>query len=72
MQTIKDKSIDIVVTWVDGEDPEWQRDFVRHTTPLNGDKGVNRYRNWDNLHYLFRGLEKFAPWHRKVFFVTYV
>lgn len=30
-----------------------------------------RYRDWDNLQYWFRGVEKFAPWVRKIHFVTW-
>ena len=33
--------------------------------------GVNRYRDWNNLRYWFRGVEKFAPWVRKIHFVTW-
>ena len=29
-----------------------------------------RYRNWENLQYLFRGIEKFAPFVNKVHFIT--
>ncbi|MBQ1187227.1 MAG: stealth conserved region 3 domain-containing protein, partial [Clostridia bacterium] len=30
-----------------------------------------RYRDWDNLQYWFRGVEKFAPWVNKIHFVTW-
>ena len=30
-----------------------------------------RYRDWDNLQFWFRGVEKFAPWVNKIHFVTY-
>lgn len=29
-----------------------------------------RFRDWDNLRFLFRGIEKYAPWVSKVHFVT--
>jgi hypothetical protein len=32
---------------------------------------INRYRDWDNLQYWFRGVEKYAPWVRKIHLVTY-
>lgn len=63
--------IDLVIPWVDGADPEWQKEKERYITPKAGDSGVNRYRDWDNLQYLFRGVEKFLPWIRKVHFVTW-
>lgn len=31
---------------------------------------ANLYRDWDNLHYWFRGIEKHAPWVNKIHFVT--
>lgn len=63
--------IDFVITWVDNEDPKWQSDFLEYTTDAEGDKRISRYRNWDNLKYLLRGMERFAPWHRRIFLVTY-
>lgn len=34
-------------------------------------KRVFRYRDWDNLHYWFRGIENFTPWVNKVHFITW-
>lgn len=64
--------IDIVIPWVDGSDPEWQKEYKKYVALEKGrdDNSVLRYRDWDNLQYLFRGIEKFAPWVRKVHFVT--
>jgi hypothetical protein len=63
--------IDIVITWVDGNDAEWLAEKKKYTAGTNTDDRVSRYRDWDNLHYIFRGIEKFAPWVNKVFFVTW-
>ncbi len=63
--------IDIVLLWVDGNDPLWQADYRRYVSTLPGDKRDIRFRDWDNLKYLFRGIEKCAPWVHKVHFVTY-
>ena len=30
-----------------------------------------RYRDWDNLQYWFRGVEKFAPWVNRIHFITW-
>ena len=64
-------SIDIVVTWVDGNDPVWQasrNQYVNKTDdPSNS---VKRYRDWDLMRYWFRGVEKFAPCVNNVFFIT--
>ncbi len=71
------ETIDFVQTWVDGSDPEWQRRrreceaAERGATP--GDANANaacRYRDNGLLKYWFRSVEKFAPWVRRVFFVT--
>lgn len=65
-----DNKIDFVVIWVDGNDSEWKEDFNRYKL-ISGDKQISRFRDWDNLHYLFRSFEKFTPWVNKIYFVTY-
>jgi len=62
--------IDFVITWVDGNDPEWLKDFNKYKNNI-GDTRVARYREWGTLKYLFRGFEKFTPWVNKIYFVTY-
>ena len=66
------QQIDIVIPWVDGSDPEWQQEFRKYSALSTGrdDNSEIRYRDWDNLQYLFRGIEKFAPWVCKVHFIT--
>lgn len=64
--------IDIVLPWVDNEDPQWQAAF-RQWLPANTeglDVSEPRYRNWHLLRYWFRGVEQFAPWVRKIHFIT--
>lgn len=63
--------IDIVVPWVDDADPVWQKKKAEYTGKeyIEGNTDV-RYRDWDNLKYWFRGVEKFAPWVRYIFFIT--
>ena len=62
--------IDIVLLWVDGNDPVWQAEYVRYAPCVKGDKREVRFRDWNNLRFLFRGIEKYAPWVGKVHFVT--
>lgn len=62
--------IDFVITWVDGNDKNWLNEKNKHLT-LKGDSNINRFRDFDNLQYLFRGIEKYAPWVNKVFFITW-
>jgi hypothetical protein len=74
------KGIDIVITWVDGSDPEWlkAKEKWRESTlddavvAIGGDENdsVIRYRDWGTLPYLFRAIERFTPWVRRVHFVT--
>lgn len=65
--------IDFVITWVDMNDPKWQAKFLKYSCNKNNSKnGVSKARFRDNgfLKYWFRGIDKFAPWVRKIHFVT--
>lgn len=63
--------IDFVIIWVDGNDKKWQEEKNKYTpNNIKIDSRNIRYRDWENLKYLFRGIEKFAPWVNKVHFVT--
>ncbi len=63
--------IDIVIPWVDGADPEWLAEKNSVLYGGEGDQRINRYRDWQNLQYWFRGVEKYLPWVRKIHFVTW-
>lgn len=71
----EDQKIDFVIAWVDGNDPEWRREKSDRISGISGfdrvDDREERYRDWDNLHYWFRGVEKFAPWVRKIHLVIW-
>ena len=60
------QDIDFVITWVDGNDLEWKREKAARLGNTDMDISVNaddrkeRYRDWDNLRYWFRGMEKFC------------
>lgn len=60
-------NVDIVITWVDGSDPNWLAEKKMYTKKSNN----VRYRDWDNLVYIFRGIEQFMPWVHKIYFVTW-
>ncbi len=65
--------IDFVITWVDMNDPAWQADFNRYAHRKgNSSNGTSpaRFRDHGLLRYWFRGVETFAPWVRKIHFVT--
>lgn len=63
--------IDFVVSWVDGNDPTWRAEKAGYTPGLGCDDRDERYRDWGQMRYWFRGVEKFAPWVRKIHFVTW-
>lgn len=70
-----DYPVDIVITWVDGNDEEWLKEKTKYnekteTQITKQENTAERYRNWDLLPYWFRAIEKYAPWARTVFFVT--
>lgn len=65
--------IDFIVTWVDMNDPEWQKEFAQYSQKRNIEKnGVTdaRFRDYGFLKFWFRGVEKFTPWVRKIHFLT--
>ena len=65
------EKIDFIVLWVDGADPEWQKERAAFCPDaVNNGSDVNRFRDWDLMRYWFRGVEHFAPWVNRVFFVT--
>ena len=59
--------MDIVITYVNGLDPEWQKSYEKTTnTPIL----EKRFRDWGTLKYLMRGIEANMPFIRKVHLVV--
>ena len=71
MRDMKQDKIDFVLIWVDGSDPKWIEEKSRYSGNSYTDSRIQRYRDWDNLMYWFRGVENFAPWVNKIHFVTW-
>lgn len=65
------EKIDFVLTWVDGADENWLKERRKYSPEKGTDAGESRYRDWENLQYWFRGVEKFAPWVNQIYFVTW-
>lgn len=79
-----EERIDFVVTWVDGDDPAWRRDKLKYENVFSSSSGYQdrytskeddanddcRFKEYGFLRYWFRGVEAFAPWVNKVFFIT--
>ncbi len=76
MATLHSEPIDVVYTWVDGKDQEWQqaRDkFFSQCQSLlqNKDANVkNRFRNRDELKYSLRSIYKFASFINHIYIIT--
>ena len=64
--------IDIVITWVNGNDPIWQQKQAEYKGVQKSTESADpaRYRDWGTLKYLLRSIEQNAPWVRKIFLVT--
>lgn len=68
-----DFDIDMVFSWVDGTDIEWQRTRAAHkhgTVSGEGDNHEARFRQVDELRYALRSVYVYAPWIRRIFVVT--
>ena len=59
--------MDIVITYVDGNDPVWKRDYEKYT---NVPVMQKRFRDWGTLKYLLRGIETNMPFIRNVYLVV--
>lgn len=66
-------NVDIVVLWVDGNDPKWQSEKRKYIPKdvLAKNVSANRFRDWDVMQYWFRAVETYMPWVRTIHFVTY-
>ena len=68
--------IDVVYTWVDGDDESWLRDKARAAGVVDPAlfteraHDASRFADHDELRFSLRGLEQFAPWVRHVWIVT--
>jgi len=65
--------IDIVFSWVDGTDIEFQRARARRMQSYvvgEGDDHEARFRQIDELRYALRSVYIFAPWIRRIFIAT--
>ncbi len=70
-----DYPVDIVMTWVDGNDLEWQEIRNKYISQEQRSQksvgGDARYIDDGMLHFIFRGIEKYLPWINKIHFVTF-
>ena len=59
--------MDIVITYVDGNDPVWKKDYEKYT---NVPVMQKRFRDWGTLKYLLRGVETNMPFIKNVYLVV--
>jgi hypothetical protein len=65
--------IDLVFSWVDGSDAEFQRARAERMASYvvgEGDDSEARYRQIDELKFALRSVSLFAPWVRRIFIAT--
>lgn len=69
---IMEYPIDFVVTWVDGNDSIWKKEKNKYSqNVIKKGNGEERYRDWNQFMYWFRAVEKYAPWVRKIYLITW-
>ena len=58
--------IDLVVTYVDGNEPVWRSNLSQ----FNNNYNKLRFRNWNLMRFWFRGIEKNMPFIHNIYFVV--
>lgn len=66
--------IDLVYTWVDGNDPRWLELKRHHKSLVTGcseeESGTSRYESHDELRYSLRSVARYAPWINHIYVIT--
>ena len=65
--------VDVVFTWVNGSDSEWQakkQKFVQQSEKALYANNSARFENHNELYYAVLSVKKYLPWVRKIFIVT--
>lgn len=86
VSTVSYEEIDFVISWVNGSDPAQvsMRAERGLLTGLTGDPDkqlspqgfpttgleTSRWRDWDELRYCLRSIERYAPWYRRIYLVV--
>src|SRR5471030_338133 len=71
-----DFPIDVVFTWVNDSDPEWQSRYQKYKALIDetsvGQHATDkaRFSNHDELRYSIKSVERFLPWVRNIFIIT--
>lgn len=74
---LNNEAFDVVYTWVNHADPNWQKLHAKATkdrlTPKNEHISANdkaRFQNRDELYWSIRSVRKYAPWVRNIYVLT--
>ena len=59
--------MDAVITYVDGQDPLWLKDYA---SAVGGNVTAKRFRDWGTLRFLLRGIERHMPFIENVHLVV--
>lgn len=62
--------IDFVITWVSDRAPSFQEEKAKYLPEKEMDDSRERYRDFGLLPYLLRGVEKYAPWVRRIYLIV--
>lgn len=68
--------IDIVYTWVNGDDPKWQKKKAQYENRLSAEDinessyNISRFASRDELKFSLRSVEMFASWINHIYIVT--
>ena len=64
--------IDLILPYVDNKEYNWVETHRTFCLKNNLEYIENpvRFRSWNNLHFLFRGIEKNMPWIRNVYLIV--
>lgn len=64
-------NIDFVLPWVNPKDNKWVQLYTKYSIKNNRDVRANgsRWRDWELLRYVFRGIDKYMPWIRNVYLI---
>ena len=68
-------NIDVVITWVDGNDPVLNAKRASYAqkenvSPIDDVAGATRYANRGEIHWCIHSINKFMPWVNRIFIVT--
>lgn len=70
----KDFPVDLVYLWVDGDDPVWKKKKQywqgMYTDLPESGTDISRFREFDELKYSLRSVEKNMPWINRIYIIT--